>query len=260
MRFPESERVHFEKDTIVEMIAQLRFPQILSIGTDPPAAFQEMVRSEYPIYERQGALGGAPEEIASLLERLQFSPPETVTHWFRTEDGAAALSLGAAFIAITVTKYPGWDLVHERLERAVAALQKAYVPPFFERIGLRYRDVIKRDDVGLGDRSWADLLHPGLVTLLGADLGIDPSKDRIVTDALLHLEEPEDAMLHIRHGFGGNGSNTYELDADFYVESRTEIGGALALLDNLNHQEGNFFRWAIGEDLRNALGVRAAAV
>jgi uncharacterized protein (TIGR04255 family) len=260
MRFPESERIHFEKDTIVEMICQLRFPEILSIGTKPPDAFQESVRGEYPLYERQGGLGGAPAEVARILEQLQFAPPEAVTHWFRTTDGDAALSLGPAFIAITVNKYPGWDPVHDRIDRAVTALDAAYGPPFFDRIGLRYRDVIDRDDIGLGDRSWAELLHPGMVTLVGADLGIDPSRDRVVTDALLHLDEPNEAMLHLRHGFGGNSSNTYELDADFYLESRIERGEALALLDNLNHQESNFFRWAIGEDLREALGVRRAEV
>jgi uncharacterized protein (TIGR04255 family) len=256
MRFPETERVQFEKDTIVEMICQLSFPQILMIGTRPPDAFQESIRREYPIYEKQGGVA-APPEIAPLLEQLQVAPPEIVTHWFRTEDRANAISLGPAFIALTVSRYPGWDEVHDRIESALAALEKAYDPPFFERIGLRYRDVIDREVVGLKGRSWAELLHPGMVSLVGPELGIDPARDRIVTDALLHLDEPDQARLHLRHGFGGNGSNVYELDADFYRETRTERGDALALLDNLNHQEGNFFRWAIGDDLRDALGVRS---
>ena len=52
MPFPESERVVFRRNTLAEVICQLRFPPILEIAAKDPAAFQEQIRAEYPLYQR----------------------------------------------------------------------------------------------------------------------------------------------------------------------------------------------------------------
>jgi uncharacterized protein (TIGR04255 family) len=256
MRFPESPRIVFEKDTIVEVICQLRFPKILAIGTKPPDDFQEAIRSEYPLYRKQGIVG-PPPELAQMIEQFPMIPtPDTTTHWFESSDGIRVISLGTDFVAVTARQYPGWQVFRAEIERAVDALSEAYSPAFFERVGLRYRDVINREELGLAGRPWSELLQPGMISLLGADLGIDSAKDRIITDALLNLDVPPGAAVRLRHGFGGDGEHTYEIDADFFVEgSVIERGQALELLNTLNREEGHLFRWAIGDDLRTALGV-----
>ena len=53
MAFPPSDRVVFEENTIEEVICQLRFPPILAIVSDVPAAFQERVREKYPLYKQE---------------------------------------------------------------------------------------------------------------------------------------------------------------------------------------------------------------
>lgn len=259
MQFPESERVIFDTETLDEVICQLRFPQVLTIGTRPPDAFQEIIRAEYPIYRKQQAVG-APPELSQLIEQLpMMSGPEATTHWFDSREGDLAISLGTNFVAVTAKRYPRWEGMREEVERAVSALEEVYAPAFYERVGLRYRDLINREELGLEYREWAELLNPAMTSLLGAGLGIDPDGDRIVTDALLHLDEPEGALVHLRHGVGANSPHAYELDADFYIEDQTiERGSALAQLDRLNHEEGNLFRWAIDDKLRDALGVREA--
>ncbi len=52
MPFPESERVVYGENPLVEVICQLKFPPILDISTAEPAAFQNKVRKLYPLYEK----------------------------------------------------------------------------------------------------------------------------------------------------------------------------------------------------------------
>ncbi len=257
MRFPESERVVFEVDTIVEVICQIRFPNILAIGTRPPDSFQEEIRGTYPVYRKQGVIG-APPELAQVMEQIPGLPQfGGVTHWFESEDQSRVISLAPDFVAVTMKTYPGWPDFREEIGRALAALETAYAPAFFERVGLRYRDEINRADLELGDRPWIELVQPAMVSLLGADLGLSSGRDQVRTQALLNLDEPDGACVLIQHGIGEQGDATYDLDADFYVERRIQKEEALVLLDQLNRQEGHFFRWAILAPLRDALGRRA---
>lgn len=257
MRFPESDRIHFEKDTLVEVIAQLRFPQILTIGTKPPDEFQERLRNQYPLYRKESPLV-PPAELRGMVPQLPIEPPaETITHWFESEDRSRAISLATTFVAVTARRYPGWDGFFEEIERAKSALEEVYSPGYYDRIGLRYRDVINRDKLGVGDHPWSDLLADGMISLLGADLGIEPGKDLITTEALLRLDEPEGAQVKLQHGV--MDSSSYLIDADLFLEDRKDGDAALELLKQLNRQERYLFRWAISDTLESALGVRDAA-
>jgi uncharacterized protein (TIGR04255 family) len=257
MRFPESARIVFETETLEQVICQVRFPQVLAIGTKPPDGFQEIIRGDYPRYSKQSAVG-APPELSQLIDQFpMMSGPEAITHWFASPDDDIAISLGTNFVAVTAKRYPGWGGLRAEVDKALGALEEAYAPAFYERVGLRYHDVVNRAHVGLEDSDWADLMNPALVSLLGAGLGIDPDNDQIFTSALLHLDEPENALVHLRHGVGRNSEHSYDLDADFYIENQAvERGIAVAQLDTLNREEGNLFRWAITDRLRDALGVR----
>ena len=50
MLFAEYDRCQYARSPLVEVICQLRFPSILSIGAKGPAEFQEAVRREFPRY------------------------------------------------------------------------------------------------------------------------------------------------------------------------------------------------------------------
>jgi uncharacterized protein (TIGR04255 family) len=264
MHFPDSERVTFATDTLVEVICQLRFPQILAVGTRSPDEFQELVRADYPIYRKQQAPVGLPPDLPAELSQIVgqlawISGPEAVTHWFASQDENLAISLGTNFVAVTAKRYPGWHDLRPVIVGAIDALDQAYAPAFYERVGLRYRDEINREEIGLEAREWAELLNPEIISLLGANLGITPGHDRIVTSALLHLDDPEEAFVHLTHGVGETSQHTYQIDADFYIERQPiERDAAFVLLDRFNHEEGNLFRWAIGSELRRALGERPA--
>lgn len=50
--FSDSERVHYAKAQLAEVVCQLRFPSILRIAAEEPADFQERIRATYPRYSR----------------------------------------------------------------------------------------------------------------------------------------------------------------------------------------------------------------
>lgn len=50
MMFAEYDRCQYLRSPLVEVICQLRFPTILSINANEPAAFQEAIRRDFPQY------------------------------------------------------------------------------------------------------------------------------------------------------------------------------------------------------------------
>ena len=50
MLYSDHPRVHYDKPQLAEVICQLRFPAILSIGSREPVDFQEAVRGMFPRY------------------------------------------------------------------------------------------------------------------------------------------------------------------------------------------------------------------
>ena len=48
--FSQQPRCLYRRNQLAEVVCQLRFPEILSIGAMPPAAFQELIRQDYPEY------------------------------------------------------------------------------------------------------------------------------------------------------------------------------------------------------------------
>jgi uncharacterized protein (TIGR04255 family) len=76
MAFPEAPRVIYEKNPLDEVLCQLRFPTVLKIDAEPPAAFQELIRADYPFYERKPTFKlppGLPAGVAQMVvsDRVQ---------------------------------------------------------------------------------------------------------------------------------------------------------------------------------------------
>lgn len=71
----------------------------------------------------------------------------------------------------------------------------------------------------------------------------------------------EHASLRIQHGLAqAEGESdtkvVYLIDSEFFTDTRQEGSAVYELLDYFNTEAGRLFRWAITDDLRDALGVR----
>jgi uncharacterized protein (TIGR04255 family) len=257
MAFPDAERVIYENNPLEEVICQLRFPPVLKIDTEPPVEFQERIRSDYPFYKSRPAVklpAGLPTELAALLAKdLPLGAGQTA-HEFGSQDERWTLSLTRDFIALTCRSYDRWENFKAHLDRPLDALRKLYSPAFFTRIGLRYRDVIRRSVLGLEQLSWAELLQPGVAGAL-ASPEIAADVEHSAQELVIRLP---DGRSHVRvhHGLAvddGSEEQCYVIDADFFDDQQSELPHAFERLDSLNRQARRFFRWCIKDRLHQAM-------
>lgn len=261
MLFPQSPRVIYEKNPLAEVICQLRFPRILRIDTELPAVFQEQIRSAFPNFSQSPSLelGKLPPDLARLvgLDRALGSGQQS--YEFSSADGAWKVTLTSQALALVTTRYARWEEFKERLALPLRALEHVYAPSFFSRLGLRYQDVVRRSDLGLGETPWHELLE---VQVLGelATPAIEAAAIEVARNLLLQLDEEGD-KVRVQHGFAKTGQDPetcYLIDCDFFVEQQTEPSNATTVLDRLNKESGRLFRWCIKPRLHEAMGPRPA--
>lgn len=262
MPFPESPRVFFRNNPLVEVVCQLRFPPILRIATEEPAEFQEVIRDEYPMYRREKPVFES-EEIEDLVRQIGLlKDTERVIHKFLTEDEGRYISLAREFVAVTEHSYREWQEFVAEIHRMMDAVQDTYAPKAYSRIGLRYRDVIDREALGLEDAPWAELLNSSLLGLLGEDR-LAPRVQNTRSQVEFRLDDPAGSRCTLRHGFAqrSDGDVTvYLVDADFHTQHKMGGEDALDALERFNRVAGNLFRWAITSVLERALEPENAAV
>ena len=156
MLFPETPRIIYQNNPLVEVICQLRFPLLLRIDTELPADFQEALREEYPKLK--------VEKSVSFTLPVQENIPAAsgVKYEFASEeeDPIWKVVLANNFLALTTQRYQRWEAFRERLEKLITTLAEIYRPNFFTRIGLRYQDLIVRSKLELRGYSWTDILPP----------------------------------------------------------------------------------------------------
>ncbi len=258
MLFPETPRVIYQKNPLVEVICQLRFPLLLRIDTEPPADFQEALREEYPKLKVEKSLGinisvqgNIPSPGATGL-KYEFASEEDDPIW--------KVVLANNFLALTTKKYERWEEFRERLEKLIAILAEIYRPNFFTRIGLRYQDLIVRSELDLKDCSWTDLLKPHIAGLFSPS-GLS-EQDIVESLSVFRCPlSPIDGFVRVRHGLASrndqdDGELDYLIDSDFYTESQTELSDVLTTLDDFNKQAGRLFHWCIEEKLHDAMRPR----
>jgi uncharacterized protein (TIGR04255 family) len=254
MKFPESQRVSYSRNPLVEVICQLRFPKILRIETESPVSFQESVRSEYPILNTSRAI-----ELPFLSNPQANSPPmilgQGLTYEFIDKENKYKLVLSSDFIALSTSDYKKWEDFKNRLYSAIKILVDCYSPSHFDRIGLRYQDLIVRSELGLKNHEWKNLIRP---PILGAFVANDlPENDFIEALSVFACKiDNTDSVLRVHYGLARKNQLEelgYLIDADFYTENITEINDATRSLDYFNREAGNFFRWCITNELQKAL-------
>jgi uncharacterized protein (TIGR04255 family) len=257
MTFPASPRVLYERNPLEEVICQLRFPPILRVDSGDAAEFQDAIRADYPLYrEEEPAIAGmkVPAEVSEIIRMSRQGPKPAKK--FLSADEQWTISLTRDFIALSTIRYERWEGFRNRLRAAVDTLERIYRPSFYTRVGLRYRDVIRRSRLGLNGVPWAGLLSPFIAGELSTDIAGEVKELSHVV--LIKLAEP--GSVRLRHGLfkpDESGEESYTVDADFFTAERTELQDANQRLDHFNQQAARLFRWCITPRLHDAMGPRA---
>lgn len=257
MLFAPYERLQYARSPLVEVICQLRFPTILSIGANEPAAFQEAVRRDFPRYAaRQEQL---PPKVVKKGNATALEPQKPITNYhFVSEDGRWKLNLTQNFIALSTLSYQRWEDFAARLDQALAQFIQIYQPAFFERLGLRYVNAISRQRLGLEDQLWDDLIRDHYVGILGQP----DVEETEITKCSLDVETPlvggYRMKVHAGPGLIGGGKTDKEvkfiLDGDFSTSGQLTADSVPAKLEDMHRFALCLFRGAITDELHQAMG------
>jgi len=257
--FPESPRVIYANNPLVEVVCQLRFPALLRVDVEPPAAFQEQIRAEYPVLkDKSNEILGLPADLPPLVANLLRSPggrqASQAAYDFVSADGKWTVSLTRDFLALATTSYKRWEQFKEHLNGPLKALVDVYAPSWFSRIGLRYQDLIKRSSLGLADRPWPELLKQPITGLL-ASSDLRATVTQTLTQTVIRLPN-ERGYINLRHGLvqvAGSDEICYLIDNDFFIDQQTRPKDVYDKLDFFNQQSGRLFRWCITDVLDKAM-------
>ena len=256
MLFAEYERCHYARSPLIEVICQLRFPTILSIGAKEPAEFQEAIRGDFPRYMvKQEQL--PPKVVPGPKPTVEQPKPITNYHFIST-DGKWKLNLTQNFISLSTLRYQRWEDFAARLDKPLAHFIQLYRPAFFERIGLRYVNAFSRRLLGLEDLLWDDLIQSPYLGILG-----EPDVDeKAVGKCALNVESalPGGCHMKIQAGTGllKGGKEDPEvkfiLDGDFSAAGNLSADLVPGRLEDLHRYAVRMFRGAITNETREAMG------
>ena len=257
MMFSNLPHCYYKKNPIAEVICQLRFPEILTIGANAPVDFQEAIRDDFPRYtviqERPAPklVGGPNNPTIQTQESIK-------NYQFMSEDGLWRINLTSTFISLACRKYTSWEEFARHLDKPLAAFIRIYHPAFYERVGLRYVNFISRNALGLEHIPFKDLFQPAYIGLLNEDDLVEKTFTRNALDVECTIRNGCRAKIHAGIGIvkkNGQTSNevTFIFDQDLYMSGNVPINHSAAALQTLHSQAFPIFRGAITETLHEAL-------
>lgn len=260
MFYQDAVRYHYSKSQLREVICQVRFPSILSIGVNEPAEFQEAIRAEFPRYAAKQELPAPKITVGGGDMKLEKPQPVTNYH-FISADNRWKLNLTRDFISLSTVSYNGWEDFAHRLDLPLAQFIKIYQPAFLQRIGLRYVNVFSRQALGLEGESWRELFTVPYLGLLNFE---DADEARTIKSTVEYdtaLDGSCRAKIHAGPGMikskipGAPQDNEtkFILDMDLYMGGEVAPMVAAGGLETLHSHSINLFQGAITEKLHTAL-------
>lgn len=255
--FSNEPRVRYAKNQLAEVICQLRFPEILTIEANVPAAFQDAIRDEFPHYSvrKEAPLPKLTGTPGNLQVQKQ---PQINNYQFVSADGAWRINLTSSFISLACNRYTCWEDFASKLDKHLAAFIKIYRPAFFVRVGLRYMNFISRTALGMDGTPFKELLQPQYLGLLADEEVLEASTTRNAVDAELAIRGGCRVKLHAGPGLvKRNGQADKEVkfifDQDLYMPGNVAVNLSAGALQTLHAQADSIFRGAITDTLHDAM-------
>ena len=257
--FSQEERCIYQNNQLAEVVCQLRFPTILSVGANDPVAFQDAIRQVFPRYaRRQDAIPPKVINAPGQPPRVEPQKP-VVNHQFVTADGLYRINLTQNFISLSCGKYSCWENFARMMDRPLASFIEIYQPAYFERVGLRYLNAISRRDLDLEGTPWRELLEPQYLGLLVSEDVPEQAFSRCSQDVEASIPGGCRMKLHVGPGMikRGNDASDKEVklifDLDVYMGGNVPINMAAGAMQTVHMQAGSIFRDAITDTLHDAM-------
>ena len=258
--FSQEPRCEYLCNQLGEVICQLRFPEILTIGTTVPDQFQEAIRDEFPQFHKRmenpaPKLAGTPGNLS-----LQKQEP-TVNYQFASADGIWRVNLTPSFISLACSRYTRWEEFAGKLDKPLAAFIRIYKPAYFQRVGLRYINFFSRGALGIPSVPFRELFEPCYLGLLAQEDIPESACSRSSLDTEVSLRGGCRAKIHTGPGLvkrGGQPDNEIKFifDQDLYMPGQLPVNLSAGALQTLHSQAWSIFRGAITHKLHEAMEPR----
>lgn len=255
--FSHEERCIYHRNQLADVICQLRFPEILTIGTTVPDKFQEAIRAEFPKYSKlqempAPKLAGTPGNLT-----MQKQEP-TINHQFVSADGVWRVNMTSKFISLACARYTRWEDFAGKLDKPLAAFIQIYKPAYFERVGLRYVNFISRGDLGLPSTAFRELIESCYLGPMAEEDVQEKSCARCSIDVETAIRGGCRAKIHAGPGMVKRAGQQdkevkFIFDQDLYMPGQVPVNLSAGALQTLHAQAWSIFRGAITNKLHEAL-------
>ena len=255
--FSHEERCIYHRNQLADVICQLRFPEILTIGTTVPDKFQEAIRAEFPKYSKlqempAPKLAGPPGNLT-----MQKQEP-TINHQFVSADGVWRVNMTSKFISLACARYTRWEDFAGKLDKPLAAFIQIYKPAYFERVGLRYVNFISRGDLGLPSTAFRELIESCYLGPMAEEDVQEKSCARCSIDVETAIRGGCRAKIHAGPGMVKRAGQQdkevkFIFDQDLYMPGQVPVNLSAGALQTLHAQAWSIFRGAITNKLHEAL-------
>lgn len=255
--FSQESRCVYSANQLGDVICQLRFPEILTIGANVPVAFQEAIRDEYPQYSAKQE-SPAPKLTGTPGNFSVENQPSTINYQFVSEDGVWRVNLTSKFISLACNRYTCWEDFAKRLDKPLAAFIKIYKPAYFERVGLRYLNFFSRKALDLDGVPFAKLFDPRYLGPLADEEVVEATANRCSIDAELGIRGGCRVKIHAGPGMvkrNGQPDNEVKFifDQDLFMPGKVPVNMSAGALQTLHGQAYSIFRGAITDTLHEAM-------
>lgn len=255
--FSNEPRCRYAANQLAEVICQFYFPEILSISSNSPSEFQEVIREQYPRFQRRMEIP-APKIVGKPGQFRLENQPGNINCQFASADGIWRVNLTSRFISLSCSRYSGWEEFAAHLDKPLAAFIQIYRPAYFQRVGLRYRNVISRQALGLEDKKFSELISPcylGPLTEVDAN---ESTATRCTLDLEMAIRGGCRMQLHsgpakVRNMEAMDKETKFIFDQDLYIAGNVPPHLSAAALNTLHHQAWCVFRGAITDALHSAM-------
>lgn len=254
-------RCRYGTNQLAEVICQLQFPEILSIAANSPVEFQEAIRAQYPQFQRRQETP-APKITGAPGHYTLENQPSNVNYQFSSADGVWRVNMTGRFISLSCSKYTCWEDFAAHLDKPLAAFIKVYKPAYFERVGLRYVNVISRAELGLTENSFSDLIAPCYLGPLGEPDVQETATTRCTVDLEMAIRGGCRVKLHagpglVRRPGREDKEIKYIFDQDLFMPGQVPVNLSAGALQTLHSQANAIFRGAITDTLHDAMEPEA---
>lgn len=254
MAFPDTPRVRYERNPLVEVVCQLTF-QLPYKDAEFQAPNLEIlhnrVKKNFPHFKK---VPSSHIEVNARTKEVKKTEQESFE--FSTEEGFSKVILRNDSVILITSDYHSWENFRGFIQTFIEdGLHPTFGARNFKRVGLRYKDIIERSKIDLANSLWTELLNPYLSCIYNRDSGLD---NVIGHQSAIFLKMEEDlGYLNFTHGIVLNDSTkepAYLLDGDFFVEDEgIDYARANEYMDKHNISARKLFRWCITEKLHIAL-------